>query len=812
MLIPIQYLTMRFIILFVFLISSLYIQAQADYSRARVDLRGQSLAKLSSLGVETDHGHLEKGRFLINDFSKEEIQTIQNAGFDVKILIADVKQHYKDQNIGGHQGHHHNEATVRNIIPCDGSGGGTDEEYSTPVNYTYGSMGGYHTYAELMIILDDMQAKYPHLISVKDTVPGVVTHEGRPIYWLRVSDNPNMDEDDEPEVLYTALHHAREANSLSQMIFYLWYLLENYDTDEKIKYIVDHTEMYFMPCVNPDGYIWNETTDPEGGGLWRKNRAADLNGEVFGVDLNRNYGYEWGLDDSGSSPVPQSDTYRGESAFSEPETQAVRDFCEDHQFQIALNYHTFGNLMIHPWGFNDMPTDEDAIFKGMAGIMTAENNFLIGTGTETVGYVVNGDSDDWMYGETTTKPKIYALTPEVGPNEFGFWPPQSAIDGLNKSCLLQNITTAQLLFSFVEYTESSTQVITQKSGVLPITITNYGLQSGEVTLSITSDDSTVEVEENDLSYTLAPQESQVININYQVLSDETVDITFLVSLTQNGITTNDKITKQYVAGDFEIIWADDTDDFTNWETEGSWSIIDTDFATAPNSITDSPNENYDDDQVQIITTAKTIDLTLAEYAVLRYQAKWEIEQGWDYVQIQIAGNDGEYKAQCGSHTVLGNGNQDEGQPLYDDTQDEWIAEEVSLSQYIGQEISIRFVLVSDAYVNGDGFYFDDIYIEGVQSEDVSTVDDIIGLHSVSINPNPVTESMRLKFSLDKPSSHMSYYIVNAIGQVVDQKLLGYRASGHHEISIDTDDYEIGLYNLILKNDHENVNVQKFVRR
>src|SRR5690606_2209606 len=117
-----------------------------------------------------------------------------------------------------------------------------------------------------------------------------------------ISDQPDVDQD-EPEVLYDALHHAREPASLSQLIFYMWYLLENYGTNDEVTYLVDSTEMYFVPCVNPDGYVYNWNNHPTGGGMWRKNRRVNGNG-TFGVDLNRNYGHEWGYNNTGSSPDP----------------------------------------------------------------------------------------------------------------------------------------------------------------------------------------------------------------------------------------------------------------------------------------------------------------------------------------------------------------------------------------------------------------------------------------------------------------------------------------------------------------------------
>lgn len=104
----------------------------------------------------------------------------------------------------------------------------------------------------------------------------------------------------------------------------------------------------------------------------------------YGVDLNRNYGYQWGFDNIGSSFTPQSGVYRGTGPFSEPETKAVRDFCYQRKFVTALNYHTYGNLLVHPWGYSDTPTAEAATFDAFAEAMTLQNNFRAGTGTETV--------------------------------------------------------------------------------------------------------------------------------------------------------------------------------------------------------------------------------------------------------------------------------------------------------------------------------------------------------------------------------------------------------------------------------------------
>jgi len=545
--------------------------------------------------------------------------------------------------------------------------------------------------------------------------------------------------------------------------------------------------MYFMPCVNPDGYLWNQSTDPDGGGLWRKNRYVDENGDVKGVDLNRNYGLEWGVDDQGSSPNPNNDTYRGPSAFSEPETKAVRDFANQHQFQIALNYHTFGNLLIHPWGFSDSATEEDATFKALGNIMIEENNFTLGTGTETVGYVVNGDSDDWMYGDAG----IYAMTPEVGPQNFGFWPPANAIDQLNKSSLLMNLRTAHLVHSYAQIVDDSPTIISQESGIIPLTLTNYGLASGDVTVTVDEGDNNIEVAFTEQIYTLDHLGAAEVIIDYQVLAAESADLSFLVTISNGDYTYTEVINKRYIKGDFQTWYSNYADDISQWTLDGVWSITDSDFISAPACITDTPNGDYDGNSDFTIQLNETIDLTASEDAILRFNAKWNIEEGWDYVEFLVGIEGEELVPQCGNFTVIGNTNQDEGQPLYSGVQDDWVGEEISLNDYVGHKINIAFRLVSDSYVEEDGFYFDDIEILTV-GDPLSTEDDLL-TSNMSIHPNPTSDNIYLSFVLadDHKDNHVRIY--NSLGMKISSFSIGDRIRGSHKVSIDTNDLEEGLY-------------------
>jgi hypothetical protein len=152
----------------------------------------------------------------------------------------------------------------------------------------------------------------------------------------------------------------------------------------------------------------------------RRNNANCLNSDNIGVDLNRNYGYKWGVDNLGSQPNPCEEDYRGEHAFSEPETQSIRDFVDAHpNLKIAINFHAWGNLFVIPFNYSDDKNAYELIskFPGAAsfyddvwvngGIPT---NNVKGSGILTVDYTANGEASDWMLKERG----IYAMSPELG--------------------------------------------------------------------------------------------------------------------------------------------------------------------------------------------------------------------------------------------------------------------------------------------------------------------------------------------------------------------------------------------------------------
>jgi len=401
---------------------SALIFAQGDlivdkYSKVKISIVDKSdliefqIAGFSLEGMKLD----EKSVELI--LSEREIQILDNLGYSYQILIEDMTKYYQERS-------RRSEAEMKKLERE------MKEKYSNG-GFGFGSMGGYYTYDEVVAELDTMRILYPDLITEKDSVGS--TLEGRTIWAVKISDNPNINEG-EPEIFYNALTHAREPAGMMSVMYFMYYLLENYGSDPEITYLVDNREFYFVPVINPDGYVYVETADP----MWRKNRKDNGNG-CYGVDLNRNFGYMWGYNNIGSSPDPCSNLYRGTDAFSELETQTVRDYCNGHNFIICNNYHSYWNVIFTPWGYVLEQSPDSTIFNNTITIATQLNVYENGWYIPDA-YELNGGVRDWMYGEQTTKPKIFAYLTEVGNDDDGFWPiPERIFPIAEENCYLNKV-------------------------------------------------------------------------------------------------------------------------------------------------------------------------------------------------------------------------------------------------------------------------------------------------------------------------------------------------------------------------------------
>jgi len=440
-------------------------------------------------GVHLSHNHTQ-GEMLSLEVSDYEYNQLVERGLNPTVLIDDLSNFYAKRNLAdlpaAKKALSNKKAASQANKRFGQDMGCTEESYPVPQNFNLGSMGGFTTYQEMLNDLDKMANLYPNLISIKASASsiGQTTHQGRPLYYVKVSDNPNVDES-EPEVLYTGLHHAREPLSMMNLQYYLWYLLENYNTNPTVKNIVDNTELYFIPFVNPDGYVYNQTTNPNGGGLWRKNRRNNGDG-TYGVDLNRNYGYQWGYDNTGSNPNTNSGTYRGIAPFSEPETQIMKSFAESHNFINVFHNHSFSNFMLHPWGFNSTDSPDELLMDELSEQMCWHNRYAYGS-TYDVLYAINGDACDWFYAEQTTKNKSLAWLPEIGSDaEGGFWSNVASIQDQCERHLKMSLIMAESATNHGIINDLSSYGLDSTTPSLTFSIQHMSLTPGSFTVSVSS--------------------------------------------------------------------------------------------------------------------------------------------------------------------------------------------------------------------------------------------------------------------------------------------------------------------------------------
>ncbi|HEX5589383.1 MAG TPA: M14 family zinc carboxypeptidase [Candidatus Limnocylindrales bacterium] len=286
-----------------------------------------------------------------------------------------------------------------------------------PPGPTYRGFDGlYHDYGEMVTYIRAAELAFPSILRVFSIGK---SHQGRDIWAAKISDNVELDED-EPEVLFDALHHGREHLTVEQGLHVLKTLVTGYGTDATVTRLVDEREVVVIFALNPDGWAYDLTGSPYVG--WRKNRQPNAGTTAIGTDPNRNYGYRWGCC-GGSSGSPSAWDYRGPAPWSSPETRALRDFVEsrviggEQQIRTHVTFHTNGELILYPFGYtktdipSDMTPDDHATFVAMARKMASLNGYRAQQSSDL--YITDGDQIDWMYAVHG----IFSFTFELYPTE-----------------------------------------------------------------------------------------------------------------------------------------------------------------------------------------------------------------------------------------------------------------------------------------------------------------------------------------------------------------------------------------------------------
>ncbi len=287
----------------------------------------------------------------------------------------------------------------------------------------------YHDYNEMVTELQQVQFDHPTLFSLFSIG---TSYEGRTIWAGKVSNNVAVDQD-EPEVLFTHHQHAREHLTVEMALYTLHQLIDGYGVDPRITNIMNSREIWMVFDMNPDGGEYDIATGAYAS--WRKNRQPNTGSTYIGTDLNRNFSYDWGCC-GGSSGTPSSDTYRGASGFSAPETAVVRDFVNSRviggkqQITTHIDFHTYAELVMWPYGYTltdvpaDMNPDDHAVFVAMGQAMAATNGYTPQQMSDL--YITDGTICDWLYATH----RIFSFTFEMYPvtsAQGGFYPPDEVI-------------------------------------------------------------------------------------------------------------------------------------------------------------------------------------------------------------------------------------------------------------------------------------------------------------------------------------------------------------------------------------------------
>lgn len=258
--------------------------------------------------------------------------------------------------------------------------------------------------------IDALVAANPDIMGKKQIGTSV---EGRPIYTVHVSSSPCVRDPAKPKVSINGNHHAREVMTVEAALDVLGQIAAGYRAgDAAALGWVAGLELYVTPVVNPDGYHTVMTDDS----WWRKNRRVNANGSR-GVDLNRNYPYAWGANDSGSSGNPHSETYRGPSAASEPEAQAMIGLAREIRPLFNLSYHSYGETLLYPYGYENAINPDGDVMEDLATGLAARMTQDDGSGSydkRSRLYPVNGLDRDWYYFELGT----YSFVPEISGRGF----------------------------------------------------------------------------------------------------------------------------------------------------------------------------------------------------------------------------------------------------------------------------------------------------------------------------------------------------------------------------------------------------------
>ncbi|UCH85435.1 MAG: immune inhibitor A, partial [Candidatus Latescibacterota bacterium] len=342
-------------------------------------------------------------------------------------------------------------------------------------------------------------------------------------------------------------------------------------------------------------------------------------------------------------------TYRGSGPFSEPETQAVRDFCTSHRFTMWLSYHTYGELLLYPWGFDALYTPDHDVYLALGDTLTSSNGYYPGNYAMGAIYAVNGDSDDWGYGDIIEKDKIFAFTPEMNSyQEGGFGPPDTLIQPTFDLMLPMNML-------FLQLGDNPYRVVP------PYRPTMYPIDESTPPQYV-------------LSWTPTDPEDPNPIVGYDVIEYKN-----LGSVAQDPANS---LSPLWVFDGFTL------SDARAYEGSGSY------FSGAA------------DNSSHTLTTALLYAVT-AQTDTFTSWLWYDIEDDWDYAYLEVSTDGGmTWETVPGNRTTNSNPNGNNRGNGITGSSFGWVEAIFPLTQYLGMGLELRYNYVMDQSVLEEGMYVD----------------------------------------------------------------------------------------------------------
>lgn len=349
---------------------------------ARVELRSvRDVLALSALGVDLWTHSIVVGEPAEARVNAEQLAALAALGIKTEIIEADLQARV--------------DAGYAAVAALNGNDNTTFYE-------------NYRTEAEIRARLEGLAAADPAFAS--SFVMGT-SLESRPMWAVRLGapDRLGNPRSARPVVFFNATQHAREWVAPMAATYFAEQLLSTRTTSATARDLLNRLEIVVMPVSNPDGYAYTWA----GQRMWRKNKYRDGVGTLYGVDLNRNWGFQWG--GVGASTNPNDQTYRGPSAFSEPEARVLRDFVvANPRLSAHVDIHTYGNLVLSPWCYTNTPPPDAAFFVStgatIRSAVLAVNglSFTVGQWYSAL-YPSSGTAVDFVYGQQGAKSWTFEL-------------------------------------------------------------------------------------------------------------------------------------------------------------------------------------------------------------------------------------------------------------------------------------------------------------------------------------------------------------------------------------------------------------------